>query len=117
MKSQCDLIAAVLADGQPHTAAEIHERCGFSRLNSRIAELRSRRGLNIECRHVAGVGSAAYEYRLVGLLEHTPVVACPAGVCSSGVGLDAPYVTPPDGGDSAAGAAQLTVFDALGAAA
>lgn len=64
--SQCDLIAAVLADGRWHTAAEIHQRCGFSRLNSRVAELR-KRGLAIVCEHVkgAGLGAAAYRYRLL----------------------------------------------------
>lgn len=70
-RSQCDLIAAVLADGKPHTAAEIHQRCGFSRLNSRIAELRSRRGMNIACSYLAdrGRGPDAYQYQLVPLNE------------------------------------------------
>jgi hypothetical protein len=65
--TQCDLIAHVLRDGGWHTTAEIHRRCGFSRLNSRIAELRRRRGMRIECRHVDGqhTGPNAFEYRLV----------------------------------------------------
>lgn len=40
--SQCDRIAAVLADGQPHRMTDIHRVVGFCRLNSRIAELRTR---------------------------------------------------------------------------
>jgi hypothetical protein len=64
--TQCDLIARVLADGGWHTTAEIHRRCGFSRLNSRVAELR-KRGMTIECRHVDGqhTGPNAFAYRLV----------------------------------------------------
>lgn len=60
-------ILAVLAGGTWHTTAEIHRRAGFSRLNSRISELR-KRGFVIECRHVEErglVGARAYEYRLV----------------------------------------------------
>jgi hypothetical protein len=59
--SQCDLIADVLADGQPHRMEEIHQRVGFCRLNSRIAELRARRGLNIVCQRAGGV----YTYQLL----------------------------------------------------
>ncbi len=67
-RTQCDLIAAVLADREWHTTAEIHHRCGFSRLNSRVADLRKRRGMVIDCRHVDGEhsGPNAYEYRLIG---------------------------------------------------
>jgi hypothetical protein len=70
-RSQCSLIAEVLADGGWHTTSEIHRRCGFSRLNSRIAEMRSthrRWGMVIECRHIEGVqaGPDAQEYRFVG---------------------------------------------------
>lgn len=70
-RSQCDLIASVLLDGQPHTTTEIHQRCGFSRLNSRIAELRTRRGMIIECRHVEGAvaGPDAQRYIFHGYLE------------------------------------------------
>lgn len=70
-RSQCDLIAAVLKDGRAHSVAEIHRRCGTSRLNSRVAELRKRRGMIIECRHIkgAGRGADAYEYQLLGYLE------------------------------------------------
>lgn len=47
------------------TTAEIHRRAGFSRLNSRIAELR-KRGYLIECRRIEGAapGPDAQEYRL-----------------------------------------------------
>jgi hypothetical protein len=67
-RTQVQKVEAVLADGRWHTAEEIHKRCGFMRLNSRIAELRDPkgRGLNIECERIAGVpnGAAAYRYRL-----------------------------------------------------
>jgi hypothetical protein len=53
---------AVLKDGAWHTAAEIHQRAGFSRLNSRISELR-KKGHAIEHR-TTGVGAAGSEYRL-----------------------------------------------------
>jgi len=70
-RSQNDLIAAHVADGEWHTTQEIHQRCGFSRLNSRVAELRKRRGMLIECRHVDGAsrGATAYEYRFTGFME------------------------------------------------
>lgn len=62
--SQCERILAVLADGKLHTTAEIHERAGHSRLNSRIAELR-KRGWDVKYEFVGGVGPAAHAYRLV----------------------------------------------------
>lgn len=65
-RSQCALIAEVLADGRPHSTAEIHRACGFSRLNSRIAELRRIRGMVIVCEHTTGNGPDAYEYTFVG---------------------------------------------------
>lgn len=73
--SQCDLIANVLRDGRWHTTAEIHRRCGFSRLNSRIADLRRRRSMVIECRHIDGQNSGpnAFEYRLTGTSSETEV--------------------------------------------
>jgi hypothetical protein len=61
--SQNSRILSVLADGNPHTTAEIHRIAGFSRLNSRIAELR-KRGLVIECAYIGGTGPEAFEYRL-----------------------------------------------------
>jgi hypothetical protein len=51
--SQCDAILAVLADGRPHAYREIHDRVGFCRLNSRVAELRAR-GHRIECNKTGG---------------------------------------------------------------
>ena len=62
--SQCERILAVLADGKLHTTAEIHERAGSSRLNSRIAELR-KRGWDIHYEFVGGVGPSAHAYRLI----------------------------------------------------
>ena len=62
--SQCGKILRVLIDGKPHTSAEIHRRCGPSRLNSRIAELR-KRGWDIKSFHVEGErGAAGYGYQL-----------------------------------------------------
>ena len=70
-RSQNDWIADHLADGEWHTTANIHQHCGFSRLNSRISELRKRRGMAIECRHIDGAsrGAEAYEYRLIEIQE------------------------------------------------
>lgn len=123
--SQADLIARVLADGRPHTAAEIHHQVGFCRLNSRVAELRSRRGMNIVCAHLPehGRGPDAYEYRLVAPLKE-PCVVADRGLGGllhlsdthgslSGVGLvesDDPHNPPGT-------AQQLSVYDALGEAA
>lgn len=71
--SQCQLIAHVLRDGNPHTTAEIHRRCGYSRLNSRIAELRNPErpyGMVIRCDHVEGKSSGpdAQTYTFLGYL-------------------------------------------------
>lgn len=62
--SQSERILGVLFDGKLHTTAEIHERAGSSRLNSRIAELR-KRGWNIHYEFVGGVGPSAHAYRLI----------------------------------------------------
>lgn len=64
--SQNARILSVLRDGRPHTTAEIHATAGFSRLNSRINELRGRHYV-IECNRIEGVpaGPHAQEYRLV----------------------------------------------------
>lgn len=103
--SQCDLILSVLRDGQWHTAAEIHDRCGYSRLNSRISELRDR-GHNIPpCEHIdgAGTGPEAYRYRLI----ETPEEAASEGARRSLPGDGSPAassgvstVTNPCEGDS-----------------
>jgi hypothetical protein len=87
-RSQCSLIAAVLADREWHTTSEIHRACGFSRLNSRIAELRSthsRWGMLIECRHIDGVqaGPDAQEYRFVGWKHGFGLEASEAADCAT----------------------------------
>lgn len=61
--SQNARVFTVLADGEPHSAAEIHRRAGFMRLNSRVAELRTK-GLVITCEHVGGTGPEAFVYQL-----------------------------------------------------
>lgn len=69
--SQTSRILAVLSDGQPHTVSEIHRLAGYSRLNSRVSELR-KKGHTIVCRSIPGEsGSDGYEYQLVvsGQLE------------------------------------------------
>jgi biotin operon repressor len=62
--SQNERILEVLRDGQPHRMEEIHQRVGFCRLNSRIAELRDR-GYQITC----DKGGGLYVYRLIGEVE------------------------------------------------
>lgn len=62
--SQCDRILLVLKDGEPHLVSEIHQRAGYSRLNSRVADLR-KRGYDIQSYHLAGkTGSEGYGYQL-----------------------------------------------------
>jgi hypothetical protein len=64
--SQAARILEVLDDERWHTVAEIHRRAGYSRLNSRVSELRNKHGHAIECRHVKGkTGTEGYEYRLI----------------------------------------------------
>lgn len=70
--SQNARVLAVLSDGLPHSCAEIHRRAGFSRLNSRVAELRSKLGLQIVCEHVGGTGPEAFEYTLLTIGEDSP---------------------------------------------
>lgn len=61
--SQSKKILDALSTG-PKSAAEIHQLCGPSRLNSRVAELR-KRGHVIECERVpGGSGPGAYVYTL-----------------------------------------------------
>src|SRR3954467_15249266 len=70
--SQCQQILQVLSDGREHEMRDIHRQVGFCRLNSRVAELRSR-GHEITCRRDRG----SYFYRLV-LNEAAPTkVAAP----------------------------------------
>lgn len=113
--SQCDLIYSVLRDGLPHTAAEIHQRCGYSRLNSRIAELRSRRGLNIVCEHIpgAGTGPDAYRYTLIGTSEPADATPGPSAGSDAPAPPESEQVTVPLPVPAGASDEQLT----LGAAA
>jgi hypothetical protein len=57
--------------GEPHTTREIHTACGSSRLNSRIPELKKRRGMDIECIRIPGVppGPDAQVYIFHGYFE------------------------------------------------
>lgn len=62
-QTQVSRILAVLGDGSWHSTAEIHARAGYSRLNSRISDLR-KQGNQIEHRHVQGLqGTRAHLYR------------------------------------------------------
>lgn len=62
-ETQGGRILLVLMDGGWHTTAEIHRRAGYSRLNSRVAELR-KKGHAIECESVPGeTGARGYRYR------------------------------------------------------
>lgn len=64
--SQCAAILEVLADGGWHSVREIHARAGYSRLNSRVSELRER-GHRIEHDTVAAASNVErHRYRLVG---------------------------------------------------
>ena len=63
--SQNARLLEVLADGEWHTSTELHERCGYMRTNSRIAELRTH-GHVIAGESVPGkTGTDGYRYRLV----------------------------------------------------
>jgi hypothetical protein len=87
--SQSARILAVLADGNPHLVSEIHARAGYSRLNSRVAELRTR-GYVIESFHVGGkTGSEGYGYSLVS----SPL---PGGTVRSSPPLRRGSLTEPD---------------------
>ena len=61
--SQSTRILAVLADGKPHSTAELYRRVGGMILHSRVAELR-KRGYRISCEYVGGSGAEAYVYTL-----------------------------------------------------
>src|SRR5688500_16823657 len=86
--SQTARLLAVLADGRWHLSRELHERCGYMRTNSRIAELRAR-GHVIAGESVPGkTGTDGYRYRLLSTLDADPTAgvangappaACPAG--------------------------------------
>lgn len=64
--SQNARLLAALSDGAWHTSRELHERCGYMRTNSRIAELRSKHGHTILGESIPGkTGTDGYRYRLV----------------------------------------------------
>lgn len=89
--SQCDRILSVLRDGNPHLVSEIHARAGYSRLNSRVAELR-KRGYDIRSFHLAGKsGSEGYGYQLCAGEGSSPH---PSGALRSEAGTDG-YAGPP----------------------
>jgi hypothetical protein len=101
------IVAALEANGGWMTTAQIHRAAGFSRLNSRIAELRGY-GYEIPSRHVEGrVGPHGTEYRLTA----TPRAESPQGTGLTSSSLD-PAQEPPTsavGSLSAPGAVQLTL--------
>lgn len=69
--SQCDRILDALRHGGWMTTAAIHREAGFSRLNSRVSELR-KRGYVIEHEHVPGkTGSKGSRYRWAGAPKPT----------------------------------------------
>lgn len=101
--SQCAAILRVLRDGQVHSVREIHERAGFSRLNSRITDLR-KQGHSIDHFCVEAVSQVdRHVYRLVSSPD-----AC-SGV--SGVAAETATVAPVDPLPGAA-AQQLNLWTA-----
>lgn len=70
--SQCDRVLVVLADGLPHDIQEIHDRAGTMRLNSRVAELRTR-GHEIVCTR----DRDTYAYQLVSSLGEPEIPGAP----------------------------------------
>lgn len=94
--SQCAAILEVLGDGEWHSVADIHRRAGYSRLNSRVSELRDR-GHMIE--HEVGPGCSNVErhrYRLVRTLDETQA-SSPRGA-DGGLRLVERPSPPPPGG-------------------
>lgn len=64
--SQNARIIKALADGRWHSVSNIHLRAGTSRLNSRISELRSKHGFEIEHEKIPGKkGAVGHRYRLL----------------------------------------------------
>lgn len=95
--SQCQRVLAVLSDHRPHTITEIHERAGTMRLNSRVAELRSR-GHVIKCwstrtRNGSGRLRAVYWYRLEAALPQAGVTPSVPACGSASAGVDQPVLT------------------------
>lgn len=77
-ESQAQRILDVLSDGEKHRMEEIHQRAGFSRLNSRISELR-KRGHVISCDKTGG----QYVYQL-----HDSAAATAAAAPAPRIGAD-----------------------------
>jgi hypothetical protein len=106
--SQCDLILEVLADGKPHSFREIHQHAGFCRMNSRVAELRAKRGLNIVCHK----GGGDYRYQL---LPAAPLVEATSEPCFPSIGgtedASTSGVDPREPASLLGGAAQLSLLE------
>src|SRR4051812_21407118 len=98
--SQCQQILAVLSDGREHEMRDIHRMVGFCRLNSRVAELRSR-GHEITCRRANG----HYFYKL-----EAAVVPSPAASTEPPASNSAPLGPLAQSGRDGAGV--LTLFEA-----
>lgn len=94
--SQCDRVLAALADGSWHNIGEIHAAAGTMRLNSRVAELRTR-GHRI----VHTIVNGEHGYTLLPRLEEVDAPEPPSTSSS---------LTAPAGG-------QLDLLDLFGAAA
>lgn len=99
----------MLFDGHPHRMEEIHQRVGFCRLNSRIADLR-KQGHLIECDKSGG----NYTYRLLPTSEagvdRRASAAAPFGVTPAS-GADAKDGTRESTSEREAPASQLSFFD------
>jgi biotin operon repressor len=102
------IVAALEANGGWMSTAQIHRAAGFSRLNSRISELREY-GYEIPSRHVEGKrGPQGTEYRLVA----APRAERPLGTGLMTSSLDPAQERPSSAagpGRSAPGAVQLTL--------
>lgn len=84
--SQASRVQEYLADGKERTIEEIHAACGTMRLNSRVAELRKKRGLNIVCRTVKVNGHRTYAYQLLASLGPLASGSPTGGVDGNGAG-------------------------------
>lgn len=80
--SQTQAILNYLSDGQERTVAEIHRACGYSRLNSRVSDLR-KRGYVIVCEHHGGKGASAYSYRMLAEPDQGEQLTRRKGLASS----------------------------------
>lgn len=65
-QSQNARILRALSDGRWHSVAQIHRKAGPTRLNSRVSELRSKHGFQIEHERLPGRrGALGHRYRLL----------------------------------------------------